>query len=133
MGSTGSKHSCMQSACLTSLGLQCILFAFSTHCLAHHAKSDSPYIVLTSEQEMWGLVAGHEADARVLQQQLSSLVTEQQAAQQYMTDNPPPDMAVHQGQHQHQNRDAAAKQGAVGAVDWKWDILRPVNLPASFS
>ena len=72
---------------------------------------------------------GHEADARVLQQQLSSLVTEQQAAQQFITDNPPPEVSTQQKQQQHHTQNATAKQAATGIVDWKWDILRPVMLP----
>ena len=72
--------------------------------------------------------AGHEADARVLQQQLSNLVVEQQAAQQFITDNPPPAVTL----HQHQQTGKQEGQKAVGSVsvDWKWDILRPVSLPA---
>jgi len=76
------------------------------------------------------LGAGHEADARVLQQQLSSLVTEQQFAQQYINENPAPEIPAHQ---QHQKHDATAKQGPSSTVDWKWDILRPVNLPSGFT
>ena len=50
---------------------------------------------------------GHEADARVLPQhvaaaQLFSLVTEQQTAQQYISDNPPPPVPMHQSQQGQQ-------------------------------
>ncbi|KAL3149903.1 hypothetical protein ABBQ38_013268 [Trebouxia sp. C0009 RCD-2024] len=69
---------------------------------------------------------GHEADARVLQQQLSNLVSEQQAAQQYVTDNPPPPIPPHHIQ-QGQQPDGQAPAGP--SIDWKWDILRPVSLP----
>ena len=82
---------------------------------------------------MW--VAGHEADARVLQQQLSVLLAEQQAAQQYINDNPPPENSSHE-HHQHQKQGPAAKPSMVAtidAVDWKWDILRPVALPLESS
>lgn len=71
--------------------------------------------------------AGHEADARVLQQQLSSLVLEQQAAQQFITDNPPP--AVTAPQHQQVGKQDGPKAAASTTEDWKWDILRPVSLP----
>ena len=71
--------------------------------------------------------AGHEADARVLQQQLSGLVTEQQAAQQYINDNPPPVVQL----HQHQQTSGKQEGQQAASVDWKWDILRPVSLPAS--
>ncbi len=73
---------------------------------------------------------GHEADARVLQQQLSGLVTEQQAAQQFITDNPPPEVSTQEKQQQRHTQNATAKQGATSVVDWKWDILRPVMLPS---
>ncbi|KAA6419594.1 MAG: elongator complex 1-like [Trebouxia sp. A1-2] len=73
---------------------------------------------------------GHEADARVLQQQLSSLVTEQQAAQQFITDNPPPEVSTQQKQQTHHTQNATAKQGATSVIDWKWDILRPVTVPS---
>lgn len=79
---------------------------------------------------MWA--AGHEADARVLQQQLSVLLAEQQAAQQYINDNPPPENSSHE-HHQHQKQGPAAKQSTVDVVDWKWDILRPVALPLESS
>ncbi|DBA88250.1 hypothetical protein WJX77_011440 [Trebouxia sp. C0004] len=72
---------------------------------------------------------GHEADARVLQQQLSSLLAEQQAAQQFITDNPPPEVSTQQKQHQQHTQNATAKQAAASVVDWKWDILRPVTMP----
>ena len=75
------------------------------------------------------VTAGHEADARVLQQQLSNLVSEQQAAQQYMIDNPPPPVLSHQVQQVQQKPDGQAAAGPSN-VDWKWDILRPVSLPA---
>lgn len=75
-----------------------------------------------------GLNAGHEADARLLQQQLSNLVSEQQAAQQYIIDNPPPPvLPQHQGQQSPQ-LDGQTPSGLN--IDWKWDILRPVSLPA---
>jgi len=77
---------------------------------------------------LWSV--GHEADARVLQQQLSSLLAEQEAAQQFITDNPPPEVSTQQKQQQHQTQNATAKQGAASVVDWKWDILRPVTLPS---
>ena len=70
------------------------------------------------------ICAGHEADARILQQQLSGLVTEQQAAQQYITDNPPPEI------HHDQQKSTETDHFSSKAVDWKWDILRPVDLPA---
>lgn len=74
--------------------------------------------------------AGHEADARVLQQQLSSLVTEQQAAQQYISDNPPPPVPLHQDQQGQQKAGGQVPAGP-SIVDWKWDILRPVTIPSS--
>ena len=75
------------------------------------------------------LATGHEADARVLQQQLSHLVTEQQAAQQFINDNPPPPVPSHHDQ-QGQPKPGGPVSGGPSIVDWKWDILRPVSLPA---
>lgn len=61
----------------------------------------------------------------MLQQQLSSLVNDQQEAQQYVKDNPPPAVPPHE---QPQAKQATASQQHAD-VDWKWDILRPVSLP----
>ena len=72
------------------------------------------------------LNSGHEADARLLQQQLSSLVSEQQAAQQYITDNPPPPVPPH---HIQQGQQPGGQTSSGPSIDWKWDILRPINLP----
>ena len=72
------------------------------------------------------LNSGHEGDARLLQQQLSSLVSEQQAAQQYITDNPPPPVPPH---HIQQGQQPGGQTPSGPSIDWKWDILRPINLP----
>lgn len=68
-------------------------------------------------------VTGHESDARVLQQQLSKLVSQQQEAQQYVKDNPPPEIPAHE-----QQQSAKLSTSPNTTVDWKWDILRPVNI-----
>lgn len=62
------------------------------------------------------VLLGHEADARKLQAALSVVLKLQGAAAEYARSVPP---AV-----QQDSPDPAAKSAAV---DWKWDIFRPVQ------
>ena len=63
--------------------------------------------------------ADHEQDARVLQQQLGQLVSEQQEAMKFIRENP-----TEQGPAPQ----SSSAEAELEQVHWKWDILRPVNL-----
>lgn len=92
-------------------------------CVCLSGPSDTAAMLSAHNTAVLSCFTGHEGDARVLQQQLSSLMSSQQEAQQYVKDNPPPAVPQHE---QPQAKPATAPQRAD--VDWKWDILRPVNL-----
>ena len=65
--------------------------------------------------------AGHEQDARVLQQQLGQLVSEQQEAMKFIRENP---------SEQGPAPQSSSAEAELEQVHWKWDILRPVSLSA---
>lgn len=65
------------------------------------------------------VLLGHERDARKLQAELSGLLTKQKAAAEYARLEGP--AAVREA-----NNVGQAAVPLEPAVDWKWDILRPV-------
>ena len=91
--------------------------------LVSHILSLAPTVQTCSEvgqlTEML-IFLGHEADAHKLQALLSEVLMKQQAAAE---------RAGSQGAQPKGIVEAVQKQSsAPKAVDWKWDILRPVQL-----